>query len=175
MRRPPVRTATTTTLLMPALPRAITGLDIFTMEFSWELDPGPIGATTMDGAAIAFADPVEATIIRTVDTIRDIHRMEATRHITGRRFRVNLHITAGNHRITVANHLITETNHRTTEDGRQITVANHPMAAVAANLPAVEEVVEVVSPQEAEAVNLLAVAEGAADHRVANNSHSLRG
>lgn len=110
------------------------------MEFFWELAPGPIGVTTTDGVAIAFADRVEGIITRTPATIRGIHRKADTHHITGHRVTAgNLRIMADTRRIMAASHqIMAGENHRTMVAGRRIMV----VAVVVAN-PRAAEAVEV--------------------------------
>ena len=131
---------------MRVLRRDITGRDISTMEFSWELGRGPIGVTTTDGAAIDSAVRAVATITRIPATIRGIHRKGDTHHITGHRAMAgNLPIMADTRRIMVVSHqIMAGENHRTTVVGRRImvvavVVANPRAAEAVANLPVVVE------------------------------------
>lgn len=119
------------------------------MEFSWEWDPGPIGATTTDGAVIVSAARVEDTITHTPATIRGTHRMADTHPITGRRITANRRITADTHRITAENRHITEGNH-------QIMVAANRRTTVGVSRPIMVAVVVANRPAEVGVVNLLA-------------------
>ncbi len=80
------------------------------MEFFWEWDRGPIGATATGGAAIAFADRAVGAITPIRATIQDIHQEGDTHRITGHRFPANLHITADTHRTMGVSHPITAKN-----------------------------------------------------------------
>lgn len=115
---------------MPALRRVITAQGIFTMASFWEWDRGPIGATTTDGGAIAFAGRAEGATTRTPATMQDGRRKVDTRHITAQRAITDRGITVG-HRI-MADPLITIT-------GRRVTVADHTTTAGVAGLLTVAE------------------------------------
>jgi hypothetical protein len=99
------------------------------MEFSWEWDRGPIGATTTGGAATAFAGRAEGAITRTPVTMGDGPREAATRRITARRAIIDHGIMAAGRMVT-ADLFITTT-------GRRVTVADPPTTEGAAGLPMV--------------------------------------